>query len=130
MVLDTAVIKDASNGVRIKTWQVLILILGLIFLIATWQVFLELRRTLNLTSVRSVPFRGFLFQGGSGYVQGVRFQNVRMEDVANPIIIDQFYCDSPKSCENQVPSKFLSIINLNQKFCIGMKCDMYHLICF
>lgn len=25
-----------------------------------------------------------------------------MDNVANPIIIDQFYCDSPKSCDNQV----------------------------
>lgn len=39
-----------------------------------------------------------------------------MEDVANPIIIDQFYCDSPKACENQVPSKILSTIA--PKFCV------------
>lgn len=47
---------------------------------------------------------GVLFQGGSGYVRGIRFQNIRMDDVENPIIIDQFYCDSPKTCENQVRS--------------------------
>lgn len=41
-------------------------------------------------------------QGGSGYVQSIRYQNVRMEDVSYPIIIDQFYCDSPTSCQNQV----------------------------
>lgn len=35
-------------------------------------------------------------------MRAVRFQNVRMQDVSNPIIIDQFYCDSPKSCQNQV----------------------------
>nr|GMD97011.1 probable polygalacturonase At1g80170 [Ipomoea batatas] len=46
--------------------------------------------------------------GGSGYVRGVRFQNVRMEDVYNPIIIDQFYCDSPKSCENQTSAVEIS----------------------
>lgn len=46
-------------------------------------------------------------QGGSGYVRSVRFENVRMEDVENPIIIDQFYCDSPTACETQVlSSKF------------------------
>lgn len=45
----------------------------------------------------------YLVQAGSGYVRSIRYQNVRMEDVANPIIIDQFYCDSPKSCDqNQV----------------------------
>lgn len=41
-------------------------------------------------------------QGGNGYVKGVRFENVEMHDVANPIIIDQFYCDSPSTCQNQV----------------------------
>ncbi|RDX75051.1 putative polygalacturonase, partial [Mucuna pruriens] len=40
-------------------------------------------------------------KGGSGYVRGVRFQNVRVENVSNPIIIDQFYCDSPTTCQNQ-----------------------------
>lgn len=43
-----------------------------------------------------------VIQGGSGYVRSVRFENVRMEDVENPIIIDQFYCDSPTTCETQV----------------------------
>ncbi|XP_027098423.2 probable polygalacturonase At1g80170 [Coffea arabica] len=41
------------------------------------------------------------WQGGSGYVRGVRYQNVRVDDVSNPIIIDQFYCDSPTPCQNQ-----------------------------
>jgi hypothetical protein len=27
---------------------------------------------------------------------------VRMDNVDNPIIIDQFYCDSPASCQNKV----------------------------
>ncbi|KAL5537538.1 hypothetical protein UlMin_044753 [Ulmus minor] len=68
VVLDTAVLRETANGLRIKTWQ-----------------------------------------GGFGYVKGVRFQNVKMEDVANPIIIDQFYCDSPKTCENQT-----SAVNVSQ----------------
>lgn len=44
----------------------------------------------------------YMLQGGNGYVRGIRFENVRMDNVDNPIIIDQFYCDSPKSCRNQV----------------------------
>ncbi|GMY26249.1 probable polygalacturonase At1g80170 [Fagus crenata] len=68
VVLDTAFLKNTTNGLRIKTYQ-----------------------------------------GGSGYVRGVRFQNVRMEDVANPIIIDQFYCDSPSICQNQT-----SAVNISQ----------------
>ncbi|KAF5793569.1 putative endo-polygalacturonase [Helianthus annuus] len=50
------------------------------------------------------------WQGGSGYVNAVRYQNVKMEDVANPIIIDQFYCDSPKSCKNQTSAVEISQI--------------------
>ncbi|KAM1722783.1 hypothetical protein ACFX11_021448 [Malus domestica] len=59
VVLDTAYLRETTNGLRIKTWQ-----------------------------------------GGAGYVRGVCFQNVKMENVSNPIIIDQFYCDSPKTCQN------------------------------
>ncbi|KAI9386154.1 hypothetical protein POPTR_011G159801v4 [Populus trichocarpa] len=69
VVLDTALIRETTNGVRIKTWQ-----------------------------------------GGNGYVRGVRFENVRMDNVDNPIIIDQFYCDSPKSCQNQTSAVRISEI--------------------
>ncbi|KAJ4711085.1 Pectin lyase-like superfamily protein [Melia azedarach] len=69
VVLDTAYLRETTNGLRIKTWQ-----------------------------------------GGSGYVCGVRFENVRMEDVANPIIIDQFYCDSPTACHNQTSAVKISQI--------------------
>ncbi|KAI3871433.1 hypothetical protein MKX03_030776 [Papaver bracteatum] len=67
VVLDTAVLKNTTNGLRIKTWQ-----------------------------------------GGSGYVRSVRFENVRMNEVENPIIIDQFYCDSPDSCQNQTAAVKIS----------------------
>ncbi|MCL7031435.1 hypothetical protein MKW94_000948 [Papaver nudicaule] len=50
------------------------------------------------------------WQGGSGFVRAVRYENVRMDDVANPIIIDQFYCDSPKSCQNQTSAVEISQI--------------------
>ncbi|XP_008812696.2 probable polygalacturonase At1g80170 [Phoenix dactylifera] len=48
------------------------------------------------------------WQGGSGYVKSVRFENVKMDDVQNPIIIDQFYCDSPTSCKNQTSAVKIS----------------------
>ncbi|XP_078439613.1 polygalacturonase-like isoform X2 [Wolffia australiana] len=60
IVLDKAVLRGTTNGVRIKTWQ-----------------------------------------GGSGYARAITFQNVKMIDVHNPIIIDQFYCDSSTPCQNQ-----------------------------
>ncbi|KAI8527081.1 hypothetical protein RHMOL_Rhmol12G0048100 [Rhododendron molle] len=69
VVLDTAFLKDTTNGLRIKTWQ-----------------------------------------GGSGYVHSVRYQNVRMENVSYPIIIDQFYCDSPTACQNQTSALEISKI--------------------
>ncbi|KAL3641843.1 hypothetical protein CASFOL_012658 [Castilleja foliolosa] len=36
------------------------------------------------------------YQGGNGFVRNVRYQKVKMENVANPILIDQFYCDKKK----------------------------------
>ncbi|KAK2974380.1 hypothetical protein RJ640_021236 [Escallonia rubra] len=41
------------------------------------------------------------WQGGSGFVSNITFQDVWMENVSNPIIIDQYYCDSPFLCPNQ-----------------------------
>ncbi|XP_077244151.1 putative polygalacturonase At1g80170 [Tasmannia lanceolata] len=48
------------------------------------------------------------WQGGSGYARALRFENVKMIDVANPIIIDQFYCDSPSTCQNQTSAVKIS----------------------
>ncbi|KAL6007029.1 hypothetical protein ACLOJK_032525 [Asimina triloba] len=54
------------------------------------------------------------WQGGSGYVRAVRFANVKMIDVANPIIIDQFYCDSSTPCQNQAkPADLLRYASRN-----------------
>ncbi|KAJ3683155.1 hypothetical protein LUZ60_013382 [Juncus effusus] len=48
------------------------------------------------------------WQGGSGYVKGVRFENVKMDNVENPIIIDQFYCDQTTPCKNQTSAVKIS----------------------
>ncbi|GFZ04091.1 pectin lyase-like superfamily protein [Actinidia rufa] len=40
-------------------------------------------------------------QGGFGFATNIAFQNVWMEKVSNPIVIDQYYCDSPVECLNQ-----------------------------
>ncbi|CAN0923980.1 Probable polygalacturonase At1g80170 [Linum grandiflorum] len=69
VILDTALLRNTTNGLRIKTWQ-----------------------------------------GGNGHVRGVRYDNVQMENVANPIIIDQFYCDSPNPCQNQTEAVEISKI--------------------
>ncbi|GMN50044.1 hypothetical protein TIFTF001_019208 [Ficus carica] len=41
------------------------------------------------------------WQGGAGFVSRVTFQNMTMKNVNNPIIIDQYYCDSRRPCLNQ-----------------------------
>ncbi|GLT44805.1 hypothetical protein SLA2020_186820 [Shorea laevis] len=41
------------------------------------------------------------WQGGGGYAANIKFQNVLMENVSNPIIIDQYYCDARFPCANQ-----------------------------
>ncbi|KAJ4718362.1 Pectin lyase-like superfamily protein [Melia azedarach] len=41
------------------------------------------------------------WQGGSGFASNMRFKYILMKNVSNPIIIDQYYCDSPVPCANQ-----------------------------
>lgn len=41
-------------------------------------------------------------QGGSGSASNIKFQNVEMYNVSNPIIIDQHYCDQKTPCQLQV----------------------------
>lgn len=52
------------------------------------------------------------WQGGSGYAKNIVFKNVLMDNVTNPIIIDQHYCDQEKPCQDQVmPLDLLSDIS-------------------
>ncbi|KAK3016695.1 hypothetical protein RJ639_007100 [Escallonia herrerae] len=53
------------------------------------------------------------WQGGSGFVSNITFQDVWMENVSNPIIIDQYYCDSPFLCPNQTLA--VSVNNIHFK---------------
>ncbi|KAL6337367.1 hypothetical protein AAG906_036681 [Vitis piasezkii] len=39
--------------------------------------------------------------GGSGSASNIKFQNIEMHNVKNPIIIDQKYCDEDKPCKSQ-----------------------------
>ncbi|KAL0319161.1 UNVERIFIED_CONTAM: putative polygalacturonase [Sesamum angustifolium] len=41
------------------------------------------------------------WQGGSGFARNITFENIWMKNVSNPIVIDQYYCDSPETCGNQ-----------------------------
>ncbi|XP_042478746.1 probable polygalacturonase At3g15720 [Macadamia integrifolia] len=41
------------------------------------------------------------WQGGSGFARNISFQQINLKAVANPIIIDQFYCNSGHGCKIQ-----------------------------
>ncbi|KAJ6408234.1 hypothetical protein OIU84_011530 [Salix udensis] len=41
------------------------------------------------------------WQGGSGSARNIKFLNIEMDNVTNPIIIDQNYCDQDEPCEEQ-----------------------------
>eukprot|EP00253_Pinus_taeda_P006814 PITA_06814 len=42
------------------------------------------------------------WQGGSGYARNIIFEDIVVHNVKNPIIIDQYYCDSASPCKIQV----------------------------
>ncbi|XP_061353578.1 polygalacturonase QRT2-like [Gastrolobium bilobum] len=41
------------------------------------------------------------WQGGSGFARNIRFMNIEMQNVYNPIFIDQKYCDQSTPCPEQ-----------------------------
>eukprot|EP00253_Pinus_taeda_P022560 PITA_22560 len=41
------------------------------------------------------------WQGGSGYARNITFEDIIVHNVKNPIIIDQYYCDSASPCKIQ-----------------------------
>ncbi|KAL6968690.1 galacturonan 1,4-alpha-galacturonidase [Sarracenia purpurea var. burkii] len=69
------------------------------------------------------------WQGGHGSVSGIRFSNVRMEGVRNPIIIDQFYCLS-RYCANQTSAVLVSdIVYSNIKGTYDVRSPPMHFGC-
>ncbi|URD84395.1 hypothetical protein MUK42_02293 [Musa troglodytarum] len=50
------------------------------------------------------------WQGGSGSVSWVSFENIRMDTVRNPIIINQYYCLT-KVCKNQTSAVYVSDVS-------------------
>lgn len=56
------------------------------------------------------------WQGSSGFARGIIFQNVHLENVKHPIIIDQYYCDSKTPCANKTSAvKVTEVAYLNIK---------------
>ncbi|WJX85198.1 galacturonan 1,4-alpha-galacturonidase [Trifolium repens] len=69
------------------------------------------------------------WQGGSGSVSGVTFNNINMISVRNPIIIDQFYCLT-KDCTNKTSAVSISnILYTNIKGTYDIKSPPMHFAC-
>lgn len=69
------------------------------------------------------------WQGGSGAVSGITFSNIHMDNVRNPIIIDQFYCLA-KECTNQTSAVFVSdILYENIKGTYNIRSPPIHFAC-
>ncbi|KAF8401252.1 hypothetical protein HHK36_012184 [Tetracentron sinense] len=69
------------------------------------------------------------WQGGSGAVSGITFNNLHMDTVRNPIIIDQFYCLT-KGCTNQTSAVFVSDISyINIKGTYDVRSPPMHFAC-
>ncbi|XP_051143101.1 polygalacturonase-like [Andrographis paniculata] len=58
------------------------------------------------------------WQGGSGSASNIKFQNIQMQNVHNPIIIDQQYCDQDQPCKQQ--SSAVQVKNIVYKNIEGM----------
>ncbi|KAF2324070.1 hypothetical protein GH714_006476 [Hevea brasiliensis] len=69
------------------------------------------------------------WQGGYGSVSEVTFNNIHMDTVRNPIIIDQYYCLS-KKCANQTSAVYISDISyINIKGTYDVRSPPLHLAC-
>ncbi|TQE01333.1 hypothetical protein C1H46_013013 [Malus baccata] len=69
------------------------------------------------------------WQGGSGSVSAVTFSNIHMDNVRNPIMIDQYYCLT-KGCTNQTSAVFVSdILYSNIKGTYDVRSSPMHFAC-
>jgi polygalacturonase len=102
ITIDMVQFHGTTNGARIKTYQVS-----------------RTRIVTILFSERNRDAHPYVFmQGGSGYAKDITFQNIVMDGVKNPIIIDQDYCDKAKPCRAQAGSA-VEISNVVFKNIIG-----------
>jgi polygalacturonase len=69
------------------------------------------------------------WQGGSGAVSKVTFNNIHMDTVRNPIIIDQYYCLT-KNCPNQTSAVVISeVLYTNIKGTYDVRSPPMHFAC-
>ncbi|RAL41346.1 hypothetical protein DM860_010140 [Cuscuta australis] len=48
------------------------------------------------------------WQGGRGFARKITYEDMVMQNVSNPIIVDQYYCDSAQPCSNQTSAVGIS----------------------
>ncbi|GAB2265586.1 hypothetical protein Dimus_000625 [Dionaea muscipula] len=69
------------------------------------------------------------WQGGSGSVSDITFDDIQMDNTSNCIIIDQYYCLS-KACRNQTSAVYLSGVSFsNIKGTYNVKTPPIHFAC-
>ncbi|XP_010544140.1 PREDICTED: polygalacturonase At1g48100 [Tarenaya hassleriana] len=69
------------------------------------------------------------WQGGSGTVSRIVFSNILMDNVRNPIIIDQYYCQT-KNCTNQTSAVLVSdVLYAHIKGTYNLKSPPMHFAC-
>ncbi|KAF2312700.1 hypothetical protein GH714_039686 [Hevea brasiliensis] len=69
------------------------------------------------------------WQGGTGSVSGISFQDIQMENVRNCMIIDQYYCMS-KGCRNQTSAVYVTDISYrNIKGTYDVRTPPIHFAC-
>ncbi|XP_022138804.1 polygalacturonase At1g48100 isoform X2 [Momordica charantia] len=69
------------------------------------------------------------WQGGSGSVSDILFENIQMENVRNCIIVDQYYCLS-KGCLNQTSAVFVNqVLYRNIKGTYDVRNTPIHFAC-
>ena len=57
-------------------------------------------------------FRIKTWQGGQGFAKNITFQNAKMANVSNPIIIDQSYCPYTYSYSSEVTFQLIPTLKL------------------
>ncbi|KAK9287814.1 hypothetical protein L1049_016256 [Liquidambar formosana] len=69
------------------------------------------------------------WQGGTGSVHGISFENIEMQNVRNCMIIDQYYCLS-KGCRNQTAAVYLTDVKYrNIKGTYDVRSPPIHFAC-
>ncbi|KAG6581921.1 putative polygalacturonase, partial [Cucurbita argyrosperma subsp. sororia] len=51
------------------------------------------------------------WQGGSGYARKISFRGITLDQVRNPIIINQYYCNGKKDCKNETSAVEVSDVS-------------------